>query len=484
MPPYDLIIIGTGFAGCTTALSYLQTSQPLSNPPRVALLEAGKCGERSGASRWTGALLRLDKDLNFDPGWTHEMQRVSDGQADVAYCRKLEREARATAEFVEGLGVRLVRHEEKNVLLEFETDQHFVMPEGGGWAIIRALMRRIERFENCDIYWETEARELVTDGQGRVNGVKVRRANHKNNKDELETLCATEVMLACGGFEGNRELLAKYVGSDTVDDLQLIAPGLRYNRGDGLRMAMSVGAGTAGSFDGMHMELTDARSTKPNAAIYGHSYGIVVNGDGERFCDEGKGHLFATFEGIAVELWRGQKNRGFFVTDERIMQRFSPGWVYGETDLEPIVAGSVGELARKIGVEVGGLEKTVREFNAACNDEGFDPMRLDGKATMGLKVNKSNWAVPLRGPYCAFPVTSRVVFTFGGVKVNTDSQVLDTNGVPIPGLWATGEMTGLYYNGNPPLSSVLRCLTFGRLAGTLLAQRLHARESGAPDSKI
>ncbi|OOF93559.1 hypothetical protein ASPCADRAFT_508671 [Aspergillus carbonarius ITEM 5010] len=472
MPPYDLLIIGTGFAGCTTALTYLQATQNLHPRPRIALLEAGQNGERCGASRWTGALLRLDQNLNFDPGWIHEMARVSHGQADMQYCRKLAAEARKTVEYVEGLGVKFVRYEERDVLLEFDTEQHFVMTEGGGWAIIQALMGRIQTFENCEVFWETEGRELVMDPRGRVNGVRVRGSN-----GSLETIYANEVMLACGGFEGNPELLTKYVGGD-VENLGLIAPGLRYNRGQGLIMALGVGAATAGSFDGMHMELTDARSSKPNAAIYGHSYGIVVNGDGERFYDEGKGHLFATFEGIAVELWRGQKNKGAFVTDGSIMERFRPGWVYGETDLEPVCAGSIEELAGMLGIDGGKLEKTVREFNAACNEQPFDPMQLDGKATRGLQVNKSNWAKPLESPFYAFPVTTRSVFTFGGVKVNPDSQVLDTQGVPIPGLWAAGELTGLYYNGNPPLTSVLRCLTFGRLAGTLLAKRLAARDSG------
>ena len=117
MPPYDLLIIGTGFAGCTTALTYLQATQHLHPRPRIALLEAGQNGERCGASRWTGALLRLDQNLNFDPGWIHEMARVSHGQADMQYCRKLADEARKTVEYVEGLGVRFVRYKEKDVCI-------------------------------------------------------------------------------------------------------------------------------------------------------------------------------------------------------------------------------------------------------------------------------------------------------------------------------------------------------------------------------
>lgn len=112
---YDLIVVGSGFAGCMTALNFLETCERLNKPGRVALVEAGKKGERCGASRWTGAFLRLDQDYNFDEDWIQEMTQVSNGQADLEYCRKLGREAKASVEFVENHGVKFVKHEEKNV---------------------------------------------------------------------------------------------------------------------------------------------------------------------------------------------------------------------------------------------------------------------------------------------------------------------------------------------------------------------------------
>ena len=112
---YDLIVIGTGFAGCMTALNFLETSRRLPNPGRVALVEAGKKDERCGASRWTGAFLRLDRNLDFDEDWISEMIQVSNNQADLAYCRKLAQEAKATAEYVQDHGVRFILHEEKDV---------------------------------------------------------------------------------------------------------------------------------------------------------------------------------------------------------------------------------------------------------------------------------------------------------------------------------------------------------------------------------
>jgi tricarballylate dehydrogenase len=242
-------------------------------------------------------------------------------------------------------------------------------------------------------------------------------------------------------------MLAKYIGPRT-HKLPLIAPGLKHNQGAGLNMALEVGASTAGSFDGMHCELVDTRATKPDAVIWGHNYGILVNEKCKRFYDEGKRHLFATFEMIALELWRDHNQKGFFVTDDTIMQRFRPGWVYDTTDQEPEKADTIHGLAVKLGINPQELEKTVSEFNAACNEKPFDLMKLDGKATKGLSPNKSNWAKPIQtAPFYGYPVTSHLTFTYGGVKTNTDAQVLGTNNVPIPGLYAAGEMTGLFYNG-------------------------------------
>lgn len=100
-------------------------------------------------------------------------------------------------------------------------------------------------------------------------------------------------------------------------------------------------------------------------------------------------------------------------------------------------------------------------------------MKVDGKATTGLEPNKSNWVRPIaKPPFYGFPVTSHLTFTSGGVKTDTDARVLSANDVPIPGLYAAGELTGLFCNEYPPATSVLPSLTFGRLAGTSTAENL------------
>lgn len=147
------------------------------------------------------AYLRLDKDNKFDTDWKHEMTRVSEGLADLDYCAKMEQEVPITVEYLIERGVKFNHHDEKNVLLEFNTNQHFVFPEGGGHAIINALFDKIRSFDNVTIMWETQAEQLLTEDDGSVSGVKVRKTDGR-----LHRVLGKKVMLACGGFEGNREM--------------------------------------------------------------------------------------------------------------------------------------------------------------------------------------------------------------------------------------------------------------------------------------
>ena len=117
--------------------------------------------------------------------------------------------------------------------------------------------------------------------------------------------------------------------------------------------------------------------------IWGHNFGIVVNRECQRFYDEGQRHLFATFEMIALETWRDQGQRSYFITDKPIMDRFRPGWVYDTTDQEPLQGQTIEELAGKLGLDPQKLKHTIDEFNGAVNDKPFDLMKLDGKATTG-----------------------------------------------------------------------------------------------------
>ena len=134
-----------------------------------------------------------------------------------------------------------------------------------------------------------------------------------------------------------------------------------------------------------------------------------------------------------------------------------------------VTARTLEELAGKLeGVDPEGFLKEMASYNDAVDQSiPFDPNVKDGRRTIGLSVDKTNWANTLdEGPFEAYAVTCGVTFTFGGLRINTDAQVLDTDQEPIPGLFAAGEIVGgIFYFNYPGGSGLTNGSVFGRIAG-------------------
>jgi tricarballylate dehydrogenase len=452
----DVVVVGCGGAGLSAAVSYAETARAAGREARIAVLERSSEAERGGSSRWTSAAMRVEENFALDPMWVGRVQEVSNGLSDLDYCQTLEREVPTrTAPFLKEHGVEFIHMSNKNSA----NNMNLALPNGGGYAILEALAGSLGEHAGAVILYETEAVRLSIGDDGRLDGVVVRGPDGL-----LRTLHGDSVVLACGGFEGNYEMLTQYVGRNAVD-LRSLAPGTQYNKGDGIRMAVEIGAATAGQFDAIHAELIDTRSDRADPVLYGHPYTIAVNADAKRFTDEGEKYFPDTFELIAYEVWANQDQTAFLITDELVMSNDElTKWF--ESDVPPAKADTIGALAAQLGLEAEALEATVAEFNAACSDRPFDPFTLDGKGTEGIEPPKSNWASPIsHPPYYGYPVAAAICFTYGGLKTDSSARVLSTGGVPIPGLYAAGELVGLFYHEYPGGTSVLKAVTFGRIAG-------------------
>ncbi|HEX5796663.1 MAG TPA: FAD-binding protein, partial [Geminicoccaceae bacterium] len=117
--------------------------------------------------------------------------------------------------------------------------------------------------------------------------------------------------------------------------------------------------------------------------------------------------------------------------------------------------------------------ETIKAYNAAVKqDVPFDPNVKDGRGTNGLTIPKSNWANPLdEPPFEAYRVTCGITFTFGGLRIDQQAQVLDSDLEPIPGLYAAGELVGgLFYFNYPGGTGLTAGAVFGRLAGASAAR--------------
>jgi tricarballylate dehydrogenase len=454
---YELVVIGMGAGGLSSAVGYLDAAHAAGREPRIAVLERSTPQERGGSTRYTGSWFRVTEERALDPNFVPMMESVSGGLADLDYCRTLERELPASISFLEEHGVEYVYF--KQPLPNRNTGGGLGMPAGGGLGIVDGLAAVLERTEGIELIYETEAVRLSVSAEGRVDGVLVR-----GRDGLLRTLHAEAVVIASGGFEGNKEMLTQYLG-ERACDIPVISPGTSNNRGEGIRMAVDVGADTAGQFDRFHAEPVDPRASKPDPVVYPYPYGIVVNRHAQRFFDEGQNSFDSTFEQLGYEIWRNQDQTAFLIADQTSLA------VNGFRDVvfsdqDPISAGEIGELAEKLGLDATALEATIAEFNAATDSTTFDPYSFDGKSTAGLDPPKSNWAFPIEAPpYIAYPLTCAICFTFGGIRTDSLGRVVTPGGTPIAGLYAAGEVTGLYYHHYPAGTSVIRGVTFGRIAG-------------------
>jgi tricarballylate dehydrogenase len=449
---YDLVVIGCGAAGLAAAVAYADATGP---DARIAVLERAAREGRGGATRWTSSWFRITANRQLDPCFIETMDRISGGRADLEYCRVLAREVPATFDFLDRHAVPWIYFEQP--FANRNTGGGLGMPARGGVTLVDALAGAIDGLPNAMIHYQTEAVALSTNSDGRVTGVHVR---DPAGKRHLE---AHAVVIACGGFEGAPDLLRQHIGPRGVE-LPLIAPTLANNRGDGIRLAQAIGADLAGQFDMFHGEPIDRRSSKPDAVIYAYPFGILVNRAAQRFFDEGADSFDATFEQLGYEIWAHQQQEAYFIAEKAILSWPNVANII-LTDRPPIEADTIDALAGKLGLDPAALVMTVSRYNSAIGPGETDRRIRDGKATTGITPPKSNWATPIRnGPFVGYPLTCAITFTFGGLRSDARARVMRRDGTPIEGLYAAGEVTGIYYNAYPAGTSVLRALTFGRIA--------------------
>lgn len=472
---YDVVVVGGGVAGLSAACAAAEAGA------RVALLERSTEAETGGNTRYTEAFLRmrsLDETADGledtlvedfmghpDPSVAHEAALAPERRSalyraqhlvDPDYVAEFAARAPETLAWMAGHGMKF-----DFLPTPFLTTSTTRMaPVGGGLAIVET-MGKAARGLGVEFHFETTARSLIATPDG-VDGVV---AHTPTGPARFRG----RVVLASGGYQGNAEMMARYHG-DRAMTARPVARGGNYNKGEGIEMALALGAATAGNFSLFHAEPVDPRSGEPEAAIFCFPYGILVNKEGRRFVDEARGPIDAWYERTTRDIQAQTEGVAWVVLDQQALA--VPNIRSGiRTDVPPVRAESVEQLAERIGVPAAALAETVASYNAACTDGPFDHSGPDSLATEGLIPPKSNWARPLtEGPFEVYPIMAANVFTFGGLKTTPAAEVVDRDGRVLPGLYAAGEMTGLYYSNYTGSTSVLRGATFGRVAGTEAAR--------------
>jgi tricarballylate dehydrogenase len=455
--PWDAVVVGHGFSGLTAAKAHLEGAANEGRTARVAGVESASFENRGGSTRWTTAVLSLTPEQELIPFWGERVRETAGELANDAYIDAFYRLVPETLRWLQRNGI------------SFDNHQGMWSVHGGGASVVETFPDQI-RAAGGQIFYDTTALALVRGDDGGIVGIDVRDVRGATVRMDTRA-----VILASGGFEGNAEWLTRYIPG--AYKLRTVSPGTRNNRGDGIRMAVEAGADTAGQFDGAHVEPCDPRSDAVEPMVPAYWWGILINREGDRFMDEAADLQMIHFDTVGNTILRTQGNLAFAIVSDpqsKLIVRI-PG--VHQTEVNPIEAETIEELAQKLGVAPDRLRRTVDEFNAATPDPvGFDPAALlDGLGTSGVFPPKSNFATALiEGPFRAWPVSGQICFTYGGLRVDGDAHVLDLFGQPIPGLYAAGEIAGIFYEQYPAGTSGLRSMTFGRWAGITSSREIPA----------
>ena len=325
---------------------------------------------------------------------------------------------------------------------------------------------------------ECPARELVVE-EGRVAGVKASRAG-----EDFFVRAKKGVVLASGGFEWNSELAKQFLGGPLTHPNSPPC-----NEGDGLKMAMSVGADLANmteawwapSIDIPGEEYDGKQLHRGDFAIRSLPHTIIVNRRGQRFVNEAQNYndLMKPFFAFESHAYERANLPAWIVLDSQYLAKYALlTYMPGRPPPEWIPkADTIEALAEKIGVDARGLAATVQRFNGFAR-EAKDPDFLRGDSLYDRfygdpALPNPNLGTLEKGPFYALQIHPGAIGTKGGARVSTDAQVLAPSGSTIAGLYAAGNvMAGVTGAGYPGAGSTIgAAMTFGFLAGRHAARQ-------------
>lgn len=482
-----IVVVGGGNAALCAAIAAREHGE------EVMLLDRAPYEARGGNSRFAGGgmrtyydgledLLSLMPDLSNDDiersefgsydreQFYEDFCRVSHFRTDSELAYEVSSQSLPTLQWMRKNGVRflpLYRRQSHEV----DGKQRFwggltVEAWGGGAGLVDSLAQI------------AKAKGVVFEYGCHVTDLRIRPSDKSviGVNADGKSIDANAVVLACGGFESNSAWRARYLGPKW--DLARVR-GTRYNTGDGIRMALEIGAMPRGHWSGCHsvawdLNAPDFGDLEVGDSYQKHSYplGIMVNAEGRRFVDEGKDFRNYTYASYGASILEQSGQFAWQVFDAKTTSLLRDE--YRVKQVTKVRSNDLRSLAKQMpGVDMAGFLDTVRRFNKSVKASvDFNPTIKDGRCANDGVVAKSNWANPISSPpFEAYGVTCGITFTFGGLHVDEHARVLGVSGAPIGNLFAAGELVGgLYYFNYAGGSGLMSGAVLGRIAGSNAAK--------------
>jgi tricarballylate dehydrogenase len=452
MESYDVLVVGGGNAGLCAAISAREAGAS------VLLVEHAPKVFRGGNSRHTRNL-RLMHDAPTatltgrysSSDYWNDLLSVTGGKTNERLARVAIDGTSTLLPWMGAHGARFQPALEGTLSLS-RTNAFFL---GGGKALMNAYYRTAERL-GITINYETEVRSICI-----VNGA-VREVLAAAGGSTLR-IKPKAVVVSSGGFQANLEWLREYWG-EAADNF--IIRGTPYAQGLVLRNLLDNGVAPVGDSTQFHAVAVDARAPKFDGGIVSRldciPFSIVVDSNGNRFYDEGQDIWPKRYAIWGRLVAKCPQQIAYAVTDAKSEELFMPSL------FPPVRAESMSELARKLGIDAGALENTVRNFNQAVRLGKFDPNVLDDCRTEGIDPPKSHWARSIDAPpFIGYPLRPGITFTYLGVQVNETACVLMQDEQPCANLFAAGEIMVGNILGQGYVAGIGMAIgaVFGRIAG-------------------
>ncbi|MCF0253545.1 MAG: flavocytochrome c [Duodenibacillus sp.] len=440
---YDVVVVGAGSTGHNAAISAKRAGA------KVILLEkhsfsGGNSMLAAGGYNAVGTKQQKAKVANDTvEAYVEDTLKGGRGKNDRAIVKILAEESAAGVEWLEGMGADLSEVKRSGGARVDRTHR----PAGGlsvGPHIVDVLRVQAAK-EGVAPRLNSKVVKLLTDDQHRITGVIVQGKHSGYYK-----IAAKAVVLATGGYGQNKEMVAFYrptfKGMTSSNNVT--------STGDGVKMALNIGASMT-DIDWVQAHPTVGKDSRILISETVRGVGaIMVNANGERFISE-----LTTRDRASDAVLKQPGRSAWLVFDNQLYSKAK--MVRGYDKLGMLrKADTVEALAAACGMKPETLAATVSSYNkyrAQGKDEAF------GRGDMPLSIEKA--------PFYAVHIAPGIHHTMGGVAINTESQVLDIQSRPIPGLYAAGEVTGGVHGFNRlGGNAVADCMVFGREAGRNAAQ--------------
>lgn len=432
----DVVVVGGGGAGLSAAIAAREKGAEVVLVEKMLMLGGNTNYATAGIN---AANTKLQKKLGIEDNAELFYKDTMKGGKNVNNPELVKKLTADSANIIDWLTERGADLSEV-VFTGGQSAKRTHRPTGGqavGPVIVDALAETAEK-DGIDVRTESEVTKLIKNGD-KVTGVEVK------HKGETYNITAKAVVMATGGFGANAKMVAEYKPS--LEGFgSTNSPAIT---GDGIKMVKAVGGDLVDMTEiQTHPTVVHKKTAMITEAVRGEG-AILINREGKRFVSE-----LETRDVVSKAELEQTGKSAFLVFDQEVREKL--GAINGYVRKGFTVEGAtVEELAGKIGVDAKGLVETMAKYNGyvkAGEDKDF------GKTALPRELVKA--------PFYAIEVSPAVHHTMGGVRINTNAEVLTADGKVIPGLFAAGEITGGVHGANRIGGNAVTDITvYGKTAG-------------------